>query len=322
MDIKVSLIIPVYNVEKYLQECLDSAFNQTLKEIEVIAVNDGSTDNSLAILNKYKSIHENMIIINQENKGLSEARNSGLRVAKGEYIYFLDSDDYIDKDLAYLCYTECKNNDLDLITFDASAFHENKNYITNNQFNYDRKDILQSQIKSGQEFYIDLINKNAYKSPVWLFFYKKQFIERNNLKFYPGMIHEDELYSVKAIILSQRTKYIPNKLFHRRVRENSIMNSKKSIKNAQGYFIVSEQLYSFYKNISLQKKCADMLINHIFLFYNKSLDTILELDYYDKEFITKIKKSIKNKKEIKNFKIKIKLSLPQIFYLKKAIKNR
>ena len=92
---KISVIIPVYNVEKYLRECLDSLLNQTFKDIEIICVNDGSTDGSLNILNEYASKDSRFIIINQNNQGLSAARNNGLNVAKGDYVAFLDSDDYI-----------------------------------------------------------------------------------------------------------------------------------------------------------------------------------------------------------------------------------
>ena len=319
MNIKVSLIIPVYNVERYLKECLESAFNQTLKEIEVIAVNDGSTDNSLLILNEYKAKHKNMIIINQENKGLSEARNSGLRVAKGEYIYFLDSDDYIDKNLAYICYNECKKNNLDIVTFDANVFYENKYLTMKNQFDYDRKNLLVSQVKSGQDFYIDVINKNAYKSSVCLFFYKRQFIEDNNLKFYSGILHEDELYSTKSIILSQYIKYIPKSFFYRRVRDNSIMTRKKSIKNAKGYLTVAEQLYKFYKENYLEKNCSNILLNSISHFYHSALYCTLQLEEYNKEFISEIKNSVKNKREIKGLKLNIKLFLARYLYIRNTI---
>lgn len=122
MDIKVSVIRPVYNVENYLEEYLNSAVNQTLKEIEIIAINDGSTDCSLEILNKYKSKYKNFSIINQENRGLSGARNSGLRVSKGKYVYFLDSDDYINKDAMEICYKEAEKDKLDIVTFDEVHF--------------------------------------------------------------------------------------------------------------------------------------------------------------------------------------------------------
>ena len=107
--IKVSIVIPVYNVEKYLEECIESAIKQSLNDIEIICINDGSTDSSLEILKKYEKKYSNIIVISQENKGLSASRNVGIRKAKGKYIYFLDSDDFIDTNSMELCYKECES---------------------------------------------------------------------------------------------------------------------------------------------------------------------------------------------------------------------
>ena len=105
--INVSIVIPVYNVEKYLKQCLESVVNQTLDKIEVICINDGSTDNSLNILKEYEKKYNNIIIIDQENKGPGFARNIGMKRASGKYIYFLDSDDYIELNAMEICFKEC-----------------------------------------------------------------------------------------------------------------------------------------------------------------------------------------------------------------------
>ena len=94
--VKVSVIIPVYNVEQYLKECLDSVINQTLKDIEIICINDGSTDGSLKILEKYESLDDRIVVFSQENSGLSATRNKGMQLSSGEYVYFMDSDDYLE----------------------------------------------------------------------------------------------------------------------------------------------------------------------------------------------------------------------------------
>lgn len=123
----VSVIIPVYNVENYLKECLDSVLNQTYKNIEVIVINDGSTDKSLHILEDYSSKFNNIKIIDQENSGQSVARNKGLENAKGKYIYFLDSDDYILPDTLKKLIKKLEMNNLDIIRFAARPFSENIN---------------------------------------------------------------------------------------------------------------------------------------------------------------------------------------------------
>lgn len=114
---KVSIIIPVYNTENYLKKCLDSVVNQTLEDIEIICINDGSTDRSLGILNDYAQKYSKIIVINQENKGVSEARNEGIEKASGEYIMFLDSDDYFQPQACETAYNSVNSSDYDLGIF-------------------------------------------------------------------------------------------------------------------------------------------------------------------------------------------------------------
>ena len=121
--VKISVIIPVYNVEKYLKECLDSVINQTLKDIEIICVNDGSTDNSLNILENYAKKDNRIIVISQKNKGLSGARNTGLKYCSGEYVSFIDSDDYVSKDLFELTYNNAISNNSDLVIFKIASLY-------------------------------------------------------------------------------------------------------------------------------------------------------------------------------------------------------
>ena len=245
-EIKVSIIIPVYNVEKYLRKCIESALNQTLDNIEIIAVNDGSTDNSLKILNEYENIYENFKVINQVNMGVGSARNTGLKKAIGKYIYFLDSDDYIAPEFIELMTKKadktncdvvfCEKNRAEVAMFDAGVFLEKDLKNNNLNFNYNRKDVLGLNVVKGEELFCELIKKKVYKSPVWLFFYDRQFLKNNKLTFYNGIIHEDELFTPQALIKSNRIIYIPKDLFFRRVRNDSIMTKKIGRKNIEGYY--------------------------------------------------------------------------------------
>ena len=182
-EVMVSIIIPVYNVEKYLQECLESAINQTYKNIEIIAINDGSTDSSLAILEEYASKYGNLKIVNQENKGMSGARNAGLKVANGEYIYFLDSDDFIDLNMIEECVVLAEKNNLDIINFDAHVFYDG-DFKSDFNPKYNRSKFLNQGIYLGQDFYRYSRNNNAYRAAVWLSFYRTDFLRNFNLNFY------------------------------------------------------------------------------------------------------------------------------------------
>lgn len=173
---KFSIIVPVYNVEKYLKKCLDSIKNQTYKDYEVIIVNDGTKDNSMDIAKKY-----DFKIINQKNQGLSVARNTGVKNATGKYLLFVDSDDYIEKDLLKELNKSLKNNP-DLVRFQIKEVYED-----NNEIEYPEEAF---QDKSGVEAF-SMISKYHFVENAWAYLYKKEFYEKNNFKFKEGTIHED-----------------------------------------------------------------------------------------------------------------------------------
>lgn len=172
---KFSIIIPVYNVEKYIKKCLDSVFSQTYKDFEVIVVNDGTKDKSMDIVKKY-----DVKIINQVNQGLSEARNNGVKEAKGDYILFIDSDDYINKDLLQELSKSLENNP-DLIRFQVCDVVDDK--VTE----YSEKGFIG---KNGKESF-ELISKYHYVEPAWLYAIKRKYYIDNKFKFKKGAYHED-----------------------------------------------------------------------------------------------------------------------------------
>ncbi|TWP26756.1 glycosyltransferase [Apibacter muscae] len=215
MHIKISIIVPVYNVESYLSKCLSSIVNQTLKEIEIIAVNDGSTDNSLSILKKYSSIHKNIIIINKDNGGLSDARNVGIKNALGEYIAFVDSDDWIDKEMMFDMYYLAKNNDADIVFCSLQKVDEYDNVIKNiPQFhNLPEKINFKDNLKIFGEIENFACNKIFRKS---LF---------KNIKFPKGLNFEDNA-TIPRIILNSKILAKSNNYYYKYfVRDNSISNS-------------------------------------------------------------------------------------------------
>ena len=233
-------------MEKYLEECIESAIKQSLNDIEIICINDGSTDSSLEILKKYEKKYSNIIVISQENKGLSASRNVGIRKAKGKYIYFLDSDDFIDTNSMELCYKECEKYNLDMVTFDAICFLD-KDYVGNDiNEDYDRRDLLPKYMLTGEEFYVVSNKSGGYKAPVWLNFYNTEFIRKNKLFFVEGIYHEDEIHTCHCLLKAKKIKYIDKKFFNRRIRNNSIMTSNFNKKHIYGNFEVFKELYKIY----------------------------------------------------------------------------
>lgn len=277
---KYSIIIPVYNVEKYIKKCLDSIFNQTYKDFEVIVVNDGTKDNSMDIVKKYDTK-----IINQKNQGLSAARNTGVEYAKGEYILFIDSDDYIQRDLLKKINESTKNNP-DIIRYQIQEVYEDsKDTIEYNEEAFDNK--------TGVEAF-ELISKYHYVENAWAYAIKKKYYEANKYSFKVGAIHEDfgliPLVIMKAKIVNS-ISYIGYNYLQ---RKGSIMSqkdydkTKKKVSDFYNHYIYLEQ--------EINKTNLDSKIFKSFI-SNSLYIKICELE---KEDYKKYKKLLKEKKVYKN----------------------
>ena len=219
---KISVIIPVYNVENYLEQCLDSVLNQTFADIEIICINDGSTDNSLKILQNYAQKESRIKIINKENSGYGASMNIGIGTAQGEYIGIVESDDFIEPDMFEKLYNTAVSNNLDLVRCQYYQYNSLKN-INNTVF-------------------IDWIEKNKIYKPldfqpifyqppaIWSNLVKKELLEKYNIKFLetPGASYQDTSFAFKLYCASERFMMIEDCLLHYRIdNENSSVNSKQ-----------------------------------------------------------------------------------------------
>lgn len=259
---KVSVILPVYNVAPYLDEALKSLENQTLKDIEIIAVNDGSTDNSLSILEKHASEEKRIKIYSQPNLGLSGARNTGLRYCQGEYIYFMDSDDYIDLNTLEDCYLSAKQHDADICIFDAEVFYENN--TSQIPWDYDRSlDLSENKIYNGQQLFNTLLDKEKHRAVAWLQLTKHEYLKRINLRFLEGIIHEDELYTPQLFLQTNRIIYLNRKLVKHRIRSTSIVGKGYSKRNLECYLTVIDELFRF-QDSSIIRKFASYTLSKVF----------------------------------------------------------
>lgn len=243
---KVSIIIPVYNTEAFIEEAILSILNQTLSETEVIVVDDGSTDSSLEIIKTLADTDSRIKVFSQENQGQSVARNLGLSIAKGEYIYFMDSDDILKKNTLACCYKKCNEEQLDFVFFDALNFgSENISF----PLNYNRKGKINDHpIYRGPEILNRLLDIKEYRVPLWLYFIKTSFIKKNELLLQAGLSHEDQIFSAQIFYLAEKVRYIPEVFFMRRIRANSVMTSLFSIRNITSYFKIIRYLLKFVEN--------------------------------------------------------------------------
>jgi glycosyltransferase involved in cell wall biosynthesis len=266
----VSIIIPVYNVEQYLMECLDSVFNQTYRNIEVIAVNDGSTDGSANILKNYEKKYNNIIVHNQENAGNSVARNKGLQLAKGKYVYFLDSDDFIERETINNLVTAMEKYSLDLIRFAAEPFLDGVEYKNFNKHLYDYSKFFESGRVYKKDEFLKANIKGFSPSPC-LYLIKRNLLLENNILFKPKMMHEDELFSLLIYLNTNRAMYDGNFYYKRRYRPGSIMTSQvQTMKNQnsfESYFQLMEEISKLLQHYKMpgEKKLIKSRLRSIYI---------------------------------------------------------
>ncbi|OOM79959.1 glycosyltransferase [Clostridium sp. BL-8] len=275
--IKVSVIVPVFNVEKYLADCLESIIGQELKEIEIICVNDGSTDNSLNILNEYANRDNRIKVINNKNNsGLSYARNRGMELANGEYIYFLDSDDMITKEAMEELYFIAKEKKLDVIFFDARIIFENK-LLIEKCFEMSERQKKYSGILKGEQLFAKFIENEEWMAQVQRQFWSRKYLLENKLTFYEGIIHEDEIFSFLALLKAERAFCINKKYFIRRYRENSIMTRNVSQKNLEGVFISYCEVLAFWQSHKFKDDVNDAIELYSLTLYRRAKNIYIKI---------------------------------------------
>lgn len=239
---KFSVIIPVYNVENYLKECLDSVVKQTFEDIEIICVDDGSTDSSGRILDEYAAKDKRVTVIHQENQGISCARNNGMAIAKGEYISFIDSDDYWREDVLHVLYGRLAEDDFDIlflggINFDNESRELQK--VPAYQF-----DCLSPEFDTKCFTYKDC-KDFVIKLPVcpWSACYKREFLQQNKLTFPPHLFFEDNLFFIQTFLKAKRCGICREILYFRRVHSESVTQNWH--KHFDDYVTICQKVIDF-----------------------------------------------------------------------------
>lgn len=247
-EVLVSILVPVYNVEKYLKKCLESLINQTLADIEIICVNDGSTDKSLEILQEYQKKDERITIIDKENGGLPSARNAALNVAKGKYVGFVDSDDYVETSMFKKLYEVAEKEKSEVVVCGAEIFPEkpraNSWYYKSLSPDYQRFEVCTAE----------LLFKNESAMPfIWRAFVKRSLIEENQLRLKEDIcLGEDRAFLTKIYLKAKGITLIPDKLYHYCwYREGSMMSAET----------VDKLVDKVKKHINLVKHIADTIKN-------------------------------------------------------------
>lgn len=294
---KLSIVIPVYNTEKYLEKCLASCVNQEVEkaDYEIVVVDDGTKDNAMAIALRYQENYPNIKIFSQENAGLSAARNMGLSHCSGDYVWFVDSDDYIEEGSLSLIFNKIEENP-DVICIQAKRSDEE---TPRNRFS--------DNVKNGYD--VLLHSFDDWDRCVPYFIFNRQFIDNHQLRFYVGIFHEDDEFTPRALVYAEKVSVIDRPLYYYWVKtENTItktVNPKKSYDN----IAVAESLSDFKEKNAIPDNVKQVFENHISLIINNTLDNI---NQSDKQTIREFNRFLRTKKYLfrslrKSNKLKYKL---------------
>lgn len=238
---KVSVIVPIYNVEGYIEKCLETLVNQTLDDIEIILVNDGSKDNSALIAKKYlEKYPEKIVYLEKENGGLSDARNYGMPYAKGEYIAFLDSDDYVEKDMYEKMYEIAKKENSDMVECDFYWEYPDKK----------KEDI--GKIYSGKDEMLEKIRVVAWNKLI-----KREILEKTKIQFPKGYRYEDVEFTYKLIPYLEKVSFLKKPCIHYMQRQGSISNTQNE--RTKEIFDVLEHVIDYYKQNNFYEKYKNEL---------------------------------------------------------------
>ncbi len=262
--IKLSIIVPVYNVEQYIRPCIESIFKQELDEteFEVIIINDGTKDKSMEMIEDIISQHTNITIINQENQGISVARNNGIKAAKGEYLLMPDSDDLLVENSVKPLLEKALETKADMVIGDYIELKdcEINKYVTQPQtpdFSY--------QEKSSEDMYVD--DFNPTQSFVWRTLYKRSFIAENHIQFIPGIYYEDIPFTNECYILAKRCIRYQSIIYIYRNRKDSITNNFNVTKSRQNAFAISKA-WDLKKRHQITNRVNEKLQNNVWVNLN------------------------------------------------------
>ena len=256
--IDVSVVVPVYNVEKWLPDCLDSILAQTLENIEVICVNDASPDGCAAILEDYAARDNRIRVVTLErNSGQGIARNEGLARAKGRYVYFLDSDDMVEPNALEVLVARADADDLEGIVFDSRVIYETPKLAKRFKSTYGiHIGTYDKGVMKGLDLFEAFVNQYDWTCYVQWQMWRRDYLHENGIKFPDSSLHEDEQFAFEVLVRASRVAFLPEPFFIRRYREGSIMTSKKGVRSLIAYFKTLYLMLKTQKELGLSDNTA------------------------------------------------------------------
>jgi|GEM_PF-6934712 len=283
----VSVVMPVYNVEKYVERCMESVVSQTLKDIEIICVDDGSNDKSAEIIKNFAEKDGRIKIITEKNGGISYARNTGIIAARGKYIYFLDSDDFMNiSDGLEKMYERAEKDGLDIlyvgckIDCECPELEERREkaawYEKDRCFDFSGK---------GSEMLLYMAADNSFWVPQSTCFYSRRFIYENDLLFYEGILYEDSVYAMEAILKAEKTAFINDKVYCRYFRQGSIITSNNNCESIIGLIVNAALYFNYTEKCGAGEKQLSYIYKRCRIFLNIAAEKMEDLPDIEKQYI-------------------------------------
>jgi glycosyltransferase involved in cell wall biosynthesis len=275
--VMISIIIPAYNVENYLAESVESVLSQDVGHLEIIAINDGSNDSTGKILENYEEKNPRIKIIHQENRGLSAVRNLGLKLAKGKYVYFFDSDDILLPDTLQRVIDRLEATGSDLARFSVGMIDEEGN-LRNSKHRNEINGLDFSEPVRGEEFVQYLFQSGKYGAIVQKFVFLRSFLVQNHLQFDEGYIHEDEAFTMESLCLAEKVVSFNDVMLLKRIRAGSIMSTQRDERNVKGWLKASRRLLKFMDKHSFSEETESVIKTKVSQLILISLNNIREIN--------------------------------------------
>lgn len=290
----LSIIIPVFNGEKYIERCVKSVFDQGLdvKKFEILLIDDGSSDNSMLIIKKLVRNHTNINFLQQANKGPGAARNLGMKEATGDYIYFIDCDDYLIRGAFNNILELAQSNDLDVLGFGSKAVFDDQDYENETKFNFKIENPL--DIQNGCNF----IAHHNFQNEVWWYLTKRAYIEKTELTFPEGRMLEDVAFTAKLLIQAKKISYIPFKIHCYFRHSESILTISEPTHYQKLIDDYEKAVFDYEKVITLVKNCSEAAINRVKTRQQSFVFFMIMRFFKSKGSYTELHKSLKRFEEI------------------------
>jgi len=241
MNPRVSVIVPIFNVEPYIEECLQSLVGQTFGDFEAICVDNGSTDASLAVARNAVAGDERFTFIEVKEQGLSYARNAALDIVRGDYLLNLDSDDFYRPDTLERLVKKADDEQLDLLFFSAKTFYESSDLARTNPERQDnRADV--AGVLSGADMFVEFERTGAFRPSACMYMMRRELVEASGMRFEEGIIHEDLPFTTMLVPLAKRTAFLNDTFYQRRMRYGSTMTARRGVNNIKGHLVGSMRM--------------------------------------------------------------------------------